>query len=620
MLHSRVFIQSLLNTKVFLANTPDVKGKVLEISTVEDFDNDALINMYIQKNQINSIVVSAPVEVIPKKPYFKYMTNVDFSSASTMKIGDSVFEGNTNIKKVQLSASIKELGNRCFYASRIEEIILDYITTFGDECFAYAPRIKSMSIGATQIPKSFAQNAIGLQTLEFTNGGVSVNTSAFAYCINLTTIPFSKINVYGEQSFEYSGLTGFRFMKNTKQMLASAFRYSNINNVVFDPDYNKDVSVSVRQFMGTLVTKINFSKIDATSCLFMFAECQLLEEIYMDPKYVKVPTSFCENCRNLKKYTSVGAETVEEKAFYNCRSLKECNLPKAKTFFPKAFQFCEQLEMDLSAAKDIQGYAFGFCHKINITNMKYTGEFGQYTFEGCQGIEELVINCTLGAGTFQGCINLKKVTFGSNCNTVNTQAFSNCTSLKEINFNGFISTMEDSVFSNSSEIECLNLTAVQSMMFYAFENSKVKSVILGDTEMQRFVFHNCFNLKKVILSKYCEHFFAAAFDGLEDIEFVVDSENKKLILKDGVLTRNDGTLLAVLPSYASKTYTVPDEITFITKHAFTLAKSVEKLEINHFLTMDQQNFSYYLKELVINNQDKENKIVLESFHLSGLQK
>lgn len=123
-----------------------------------------------------------------------------------------------------------------------------------------------------------------------------------------------------------------------------------------------------------------------------FFVCSGLKEVTIEDGVQNIAAGMFSECRSIAKMElPASVKYIRDGAFSCCRSLESINMPGVTTIELSAFAFCG-LKGDLvisSTVKTIGGYAFP--NNDGLTGFTWKGEAG----------------CALGAGNFDGCINLE---------------------------------------------------------------------------------------------------------------------------------------------------------------------------------------------------------------------
>lgn len=253
-----------------------------------------------------------------------------------------------------------------------------------------------------------------------------------------------------------------------------------------------------------------------------FSECNNLISITIgnDVKIIGAGAlSHCVNLMNLIIPDSV--ELIGERAFYNCKKLNSITLGKGiKSIGNKSFYFCPSLStisvnplnqyytivngvlfnknktviIRYPPAKTnttyviphivekIEDGAFNECTNITeVTIVNGVKSIGEYAFEDCFGLKEIVIPDSvemIGTGIFAGCKNLTSFVIGNGIKNIPCGAFSYCDGLRNIIIPDNIEVIENGAFVGCSRLYSVTI------------GNGLKTI--GDG-----VFQSCSELKKI---------------------------------------------------------------------------------------------------------------------------
>ena len=167
-----------------------------------------------------------------------------------------------------------------------------------------------------------------------------------------------------------------------------------------------------------------------------FFNCGALNEINLPKGIEKIPQACFSNCSALTKVTiPESVKTIEFRAFEKCAALKSIET-NAKTIGSNAFAFCSELEsVKLSGISFIGNYAFNACKNLKELVFSDSLDFiDNRAFYNCGSLKEIVIpdsTTVIGAGAFEECGSLTNITLPSTVK-VGDQAFGHCP-LKKVN-------------------------------------------------------------------------------------------------------------------------------------------------------------------------------------------
>lgn len=168
-----------------------------------------------------------------------------------------------------------------------------------------------------------------------------------------------------------------------------------------------------------------------------------------------------------------------------------------------------------------------------------------------------------------------------------------------------------------------------------WDNQSIEEVILPDSliNIGGDTFYNCWNLKKVVIQKNVSRMGNNPFAGCPKLK--IENKSKWFKLVNGVLfDKKKERLIHYSIGKSEKFYSIPDTIKIIGKHAFFLAKTLEKIiipeslikmENNPFsgcdkLDIDNKSGAYHIVDKVIYNKYKNSVVgCLNSIEIQRLK-
>lgn len=294
-----------------------------------------------------------------------------------------------------------------------------------------------------------------------------------------------------------------------------------------------------------------------------------------------------KNCKNLKSVTLPDKDiSLTNKIFENCVSLTSINIPaQIRGMSNNSFDGCANLsEINVSAdnmsfcsvdgavyskdksilltfprgkasanyeipkgTKVIGRNAFGDCKKVeNVTFPNSYIIIGDYAFRN-SGLRKVILSekvTSVGMGAYSDCVNLTDLTLSERITEVMSFLCSGCTSLTNVNLPVSIESIDRGAFKGCTSLSQLTVPA------------KVKDIV------------------------------SDAFDGYTKFSgFVVSPDNSTYASSDGILYSKSLHTLMIYPSgKVSASFTVPENTSAISYHAFSGSKSVKKVIIPSTVT------------------------------------
>lgn len=185
----------------------DLSGdNVMTITSDADYKIDTF-NKIIEKN-VQKIIISSSASV---KTFngFNCITELEIQSSSSTEIPEKMFFGSSFIQKVTLPSNIKSIKDYAFAFSSISDINLAAITSIGNNAFEGCHKLTSISFdqdpefgeyafsgsGITSIrlkncPQFLCSNCLSLTEITVLQTCIAIESNAFAYCTQLSTLNF----------------------------------------------------------------------------------------------------------------------------------------------------------------------------------------------------------------------------------------------------------------------------------------------------------------------------------------------------------------------------------------------------------------------------------------------
>ena len=305
------------------------------------------------------------VSVAPWSDYAESIQTVRIGGGVTA-IGNSAFQGCTNLTGVTIPSSVTTIGDYAFYGcSYLTGVTIPgSVTTIGDYAFYNCSSLTDMAIpyGVTSIGDLAFCGCGSLTGVTIPNSVVAIGKEAFWNCYNLTgvTIPGSVTSI-GSGAFEgCTKLTGI-------DLNSANPAYSVSGGVLF----NKNQTILHTYPAGKTGTS------------------------YSVPSSVTgIGASAFGGCQNLTSVTLPrGVTTIGDNAFWNCTNLTSVTLPNSVT--------------------TIGGYAFAYCDKLK--DVYYNGSPSQWSQMSVGSSNEPLLSANIHYAK-TSCT----VTFNANGGTVDT--------------------------------------------------------------------------------------------------------------------------------------------------------------------------------------------------------
>ena len=276
-----------------------------------------------------------------------------------------------------------------------------------------------------------------------------------------------------------------------------------------------------------------------------------------------------------------GVTSIGNFAFFNCPQLEEISIANTVEHIgTEAFAQCENLK-HLSLGENVTSageYAFGRCVRLESVTLP----------SSLKQIPQLM---------FADCTSLKTVYLSDGIEVIGENAFFNCPSLVEINIPASVTVLEPGAFARSFDPEakisftipetvkqvgwaCFECTGLKEIIWnaptdtveYAMFNLAfyLENVVFCDTitVFERWVFHDCNNLKSVQLPSHLEDLGEEAFQHCISLEQITLPDSLSAIPR-----------AAFIGCHSLKQLTIPENVKEIGIGAFNGCSALDELII-----------------------------------------
>ncbi len=537
---------------------------------------------------------------IGKRRYITIPEYIDGKLVSS--IGESAFEGQTNLREITLPASI---------------------TIIKDEAFADCINLVgiNMPISLETIGYKAFLNNVRLSSVSFVEGSAikTIASYAFANCSKLSYVSFPaacELGTIGEFAFRgctalarfevpgtVTALSGSAFYRTTRLtqygIIGSSANFAVIDGVLVNAAGNEIVAFpsnrSEAYSIPDGITGIGryafaYSRIPAVSLNnvsyvgeYAFENANLSELVIPDTVKDMGNNAFAMNESLTSLEIGDGLSDIPDGAFYGALSLTEVSIPAGigsigvNAFFGSGLEtltFEEESRLYI-----IRTAAFSACNISRITIPASVNEIGDHAFS---------------------CNRLISVGFedGSQLNTIGGLAFYGNVILSEMELPEGLINIGGSAFSNTSSLTAVVLpSTLENIGGFAFESS---------------------GLTEITLPKALKTLGEGAFAYCHSLENIfVDSSNAVYKDVDGVVYSIDGTTLVEYPagnprssytavsgitkvgayafygSYKLASVILPDGVTEIEHHAFYFCEGMTSYDLsNTLVTVGDEAFAH----------------------------
>ena len=378
-------------------------------------------------------------------------------------LGDSLFEGNTEIESITIRAPEGErvvIGNRTFAnCTNLKSITIVGDVTINSNAFANCTNLSQVTLGTNVSIGRYAFSGCTSLTSIDLSGASSISSNAFENCTNLSQVTLgTNVSIW---SYAFSGCTSLTSIDLSGVSSIGSSAFANC----------------------TSLTSIDLSgakSIDSSA----FANCTSLTSIDLSG-VSSISSNAFENCTSLSQVTLGTNVSIENYAFSGCTSLASIDLSGVNSIGSSAFANCTSLsQVTLEGDTDIGSNAFENCTSLqNIDLSKVTGSVYMNAFAGCSALQDFIFNGYVPSSSidFSGCTNLTSVII-EQTNTssiyITDTSFTGCDNLTEISIEGEIEGIEENSF-NLTKLESLTLksTKTSNTTLYDFlSNTNLKKI------------------------------------------------------------------------------------------------------------------------------------------------
>lgn len=563
----------------------------------------------------NGVVYAGKVAVYV--PEAEKVSEITFKDGCT-KIAHKALFKNTDVKKVNIPASVKAIGGAAFAGC----------TNLSQVNFAADAQIEDLDWRAFY-------DCTALTSIKIPDSVTRIGTETFSGCTNLATIDISKKSKLTQ--IEYGAFGYYPY----KIDLKSLGEFSDINP-----------SGPLTSVMGVKVEEIylpreSIKNYGGGSAAGLFAGCTTLEKVTIgssgDSK-AELPYEMFAGCTNLKTVNmDKNVNTIGTAAFAECTGLKSIDLTGVKEIMPYAFTKAGLSEVTIpSSVEKIGGIAFGGCISLETMTLesRWSGEDsvyrrmvnilgnfsyvkGEYSYNmhtsseqvnnpirsneefrekypGQTAIKTLIIKND-GEGTALDnssafaahLVSLENVTLPEGMKTIPSGAFKQCFSLKKVVLPSSIETIGNNAFDSDVNLDIdftklTNLTSIGSQAFSIINANGGNSV--GGSYDKKYTDEITDNggIKNIILSESVKTIGSGAFFGQRNVKKIV----------------------------------IPESVTSIQGQAFQMIPALEELEV--YASLDKVSGSSFNEVFWSNTRNdstitgKLKKVILgESYSATG---
>ncbi len=452
------------------------------------------------------------------------------------EIGEEAFyyAGGGEVKRIDLSASLKTVGNRAFFGTGLKRVEFPAsLKEIGEDAFTdlrevFIPKgVEKIGVG------NFGESVRKITVEEGNAFYESINncliekaTNTLLCCVDIAGIPTGgkvKILERGSVGSQRWTLTEVVIPDGVEEIRKGTFsNYENLRSVTLsdtvkvvenDAFYQNNYHSNLQKvYLGKSLQKVDYClvaflpsldclKISAENIYFKKDEHSLIslveKELLSGDAEAVIPadgsvTKIGVNAFGKAGLTSVvipdGVTEIKEMAFAGCRNLRTVEFP--------------------AGLEKIGDYAFAKCTALTKVEL-FSGwtRIGESAFSGCESMTELILPDTLGeigVSAFSGCASLETVKLSAALTKIEIGLFAGCAKLSKIVIPAGVTEIEDGAFSSCTGLREVALPEGLKIIKQAFSYcSSLKNIVLPDTveRIDSSAFSGCSALETVMLSK-----------------------------------------------------------------------------------------------------------------------
>ncbi len=433
--------------------------------------------------------------------------------AGVTEIGDSAFNGNTNLKTIVLPAGLTKIGALAFNGcSNLSNVAFpSSLEMIGERAFGSCSKLGDVTFenGGTGllVIEEYAFQYSGITSVEFPSTLSTIGSSAFYNCSKLESATFAdgcKLNSLGNSAFNScSSLKTVNFQEGLTAVGNEAFaNCSALTTVTFSEGL---LEMGEEAFANcSSLERVSLSASLMTMGMNVFAECSSLKSVAFAPgaQLAFIPQGTFYNCTSLERFTIPASVEYIEDCLYD----SDYSRPESGHY--GAFQGCSNLKAvtfeEGGKCKNIGNYAFYGCAKLEaFTIPNSVSHLGISAFQNCESLTEIVIPSTAtiyGANLFNGCRSLERVVLNEKATALSKGMFENCTSLKHLDIPASVTSFGDSLLDGTG-IETFVVPEYVTVLpdyFFARCKSLVEVTLpSGLKSIGRYAFVECTALKTI---------------------------------------------------------------------------------------------------------------------------
>ena len=506
--------------------------------------------------------------------------------AARVKIGDLYYNLNDKDKTAQVTYYVYYDKNNNYVSGDvvIPEVVsynsTDYtVTSIDTEAFYYCINMTSIIIPntVTTIGTYAFSSCHGLTSITIPNSVTIIEDRAFYDSYSLSTLIIED----GEETLTLGNYTAnnttgkglFYDCPLTKLYLGRNLKYESGQNYGYSPFYNQTKLSEL--IIGNSVTSIGE---------YAFYYCKGLTSIEIPNSVTSIGDNAFYGCSALTSIEIPNSVTsIGDNAFMACTGLTSVVIPNTVTSIGhSAFEGCSALKsIEIpNSVTSIGNYAFMACTGLtSVVIPNSVTSIGWFVFYGCSGLTSIEIPnsiTSIGDNAFDGCSGLTSIEIPNSVTSIGDNAFGRCSNLKEFRVEDGDKTI---AFGSQPLLNCPieNLYMGRDWTYSGSESisTGIKSVTIGNkvTTLPNNAFNGCSSLTSVTIGNSITSIGDNAFYGCSSLTSI---EIPNSVTSIGVSAFSDCSGLTSIE--------IPNSLTSIGDRIFYGCSGLTSIEIPNSVT------------------------------------
>lgn len=422
------------------------------------------------------------------------------------------------------------------YCTSLDISNIPYNWNLEDYCFLGCSAINKITIAANALHEGVFAGCSSLMSVEFSSASTmkEIGPYCFMNCTKLSAITIgSQVKRIGYYAFAGCPLSGTLNLNQVTSVSKRAFEQAKIEKLVINNDINFDVYV----FNGcTSLTTIEFGKYVTTFSLEPFVGCENLVNF------------ICESNTNMKVADGILVNKYETEliAYPPGSSREEYTIPikinKINQFAFAHTKNTNKIVLDhyivdsrfaFSMSSALKTFVFEVKSEKVDTYIRVWSSFGENAFEGCRNLKTVTFVSpvySLGSRCFKDCCCLENIDLSSSCSIIGDYCFSGCTSLEQINIE-HVDDIPIYAFNECKKLKSVKFSStLKKIGESAFAATGIESISLPDTclSVGSYAFHKCMDLKSAKFGNLITKISSKVFYNTSILNFVIPKNVREI--------------------------------------------------------------------------------------------